>query len=97
MECASDDWERWFARAGIGKVVPASRLVYSHGSLAIEATIRGEGVVPGRSILIADDLAAGRLVELFPHICLKAERGYEPVCRNGGAKDAKVRAGTWYG
>jgi LysR family glycine cleavage system transcriptional activator len=43
--------------------------------MATEAAIRGEGVALGRSVLIADDVAAGRLVVPFPQFKLKAERG----------------------
>lgn len=43
--------------------------------MATEAAIRGEGVALGRSLLIADDVAAGRLVVPFPRYKLKAERG----------------------
>jgi LysR family glycine cleavage system transcriptional activator len=60
--------------------------------MAIEAAIRGEGVALGRSVLVAEDLAAGRLVAPFPQIRLKAERGYDLVYRAGDRDHPKVCA-----
>lgn len=85
------NWERWFALAGLGKLRSRGP-AYSHGSLAIEAALRGEGVVLGRSVLVAEDLAAGRLVAPFPALKLVAERGYDLVYRPGTQDHPKVRA-----
>jgi len=60
--------------------------------MAIEAAIRGEGVALGRSALVADDIAAKRLVTPFSETRLKAERGYDLVYRNGNQDNPKVRA-----
>jgi len=49
-------------------------------------------VVLGRSALVADDIAAGRLVAPFPEIRLKAERGYDLVYRPGNQAHPKVVA-----
>lgn len=85
------NWERWFALAGLAKLRSRGP-AYSHGSLAIEAALRGEGVALGRSVLVAEDLAAGRLVAPFPELRLKAERGYDLVYRPGNQDHPKVRA-----
>lgn len=84
-------WERWFAMMGL----PEARTRgpgYSHGSMSIEAAIRGEGVALGRSVLVAEDLAAGRLVALFPEARLEVEYGYDLVFRIGNQDHPKVRA-----
>lgn len=84
-------WERWFAMMGL----PASKTRgpgYSHGSMSIEAAIRGEGVALGRSVLVAEDLAAGRLVALFPAARMEVEYGYDLVFRIGNQDHPKVRA-----
>ncbi len=84
-------WERWFAMMGIA----AARTRgpgYSHGSMSIEAAIRGGGVALGRSVLVAEDLAAGRLVSLFPEARLAVEYGYDLVYRTGNRDEPKVRA-----
>jgi LysR family glycine cleavage system transcriptional activator len=63
---------------------------FSHGSLVIEAAIRGEGVALGRSALVAEDLTAGRLVEPFPDIRLPAGRGYDLVHRSGEENEPTI-------
>lgn len=85
------DWERWFEMMGLR--APTHRGPgYSHGSMSIEAAIRGEGVALGRSVLVAEDLAAGRLVALFPENRLEVEYGYDLVYRVGAEDDPKVQA-----
>ncbi|WP_449256095.1 transcriptional regulator GcvA [Bosea sp. (in: a-proteobacteria)] len=85
------NWDRWFAMAGPDK--PGKRgPAFSHGSLAIEAALRGEGVALGRSVLVAEDLAAGRLVAPFPALRLEAGRGYDLVYRPGSQDHPKLRA-----
>jgi LysR family glycine cleavage system transcriptional activator len=84
-------WERWFSMMGL----PYARTRgpgYTLGSMSIEAAIRGEGVALGRSVLVAEDFAAGRLVSLFPQAKLDVEWGYDLVYRVGNQDDPKVRA-----
>ncbi len=85
------NWDRWLAAAGVaGARVRGPTL--SHGSLTIEAALRGEGVALGRSVLVAEDIAAGRLIEPFPHVRLQAGRGYDLVYRHGEEGDPKIVA-----
>ncbi|EHM2356368.1 transcriptional regulator GcvA [Salmonella enterica] len=86
------NWEAWFAMAGEKNIRCHQGPSWSHGSMVAEAAIRGEGVALGRSVLIADDIAAGRLVVPFPQFKLKAERGYDLVYRMGSQDTPKVRA-----
>lgn len=84
-------WERWFAMMELP--YPKMRGPgYSLGSMSIEAAIRGEGVALGRSVLVAEDLAAGRLVAPFPQARLEVEWGYDLVYRIGDRDHPKVRA-----
>ncbi|QRM31076.1 transcriptional regulator GcvA [Microvirga sp. VF16] len=88
----SANWEQWFAMAGVDGAPKSRGPIYSHGSMVIEAAIRGEGVALGRSALVAEDIAAGRLVSSFPHLRLKADRGYDLVYRPGNREHPKVCA-----
>jgi LysR family transcriptional regulator, glycine cleavage system transcriptional activator len=57
------DWRRWLAGARQSREVDTDAGPrFSHAHMAIEAAMAGEGVALGRSSLVADDLAAGRLV-----------------------------------
>jgi LysR family transcriptional regulator, glycine cleavage system transcriptional activator len=59
------DWAIWLHSAGIDNVDPYRGPTFLSSDHAIQAAVRGEGVVLGRSALVADDLAAGRLVRPF--------------------------------
>jgi LysR family glycine cleavage system transcriptional activator len=94
-DSALPNWERWFAAAGVAGARGRGPTL-SHGSLTIEAALRGEGVALGRSVLVAEDVAAGRLVEPFPQIRLPAGRGYDLVYRPGEEDDALIATlRTW--
>ena len=59
------DWAIWLHGAGIDNVDPHRGPTFLSSDHAIQAAIQGEGVVLGRSALVADDLAAGSLVRPF--------------------------------
>ncbi|WP_273908087.1 transcriptional regulator GcvA [Enterobacter bugandensis] len=85
------NWEAWFAMTGEKHFSHQQGPLWMLGSMATEAAIRGEGVALGRSALIADDVAAGRLVVPFPQYKLQAERGYDLVYRSGHQDAIKIR------
>lgn len=85
------NWEAWFAMTGEKHFRHQQGPLWMLGSMATEAAIRGEGVALGRSALIADDVAAGRLVVPFPQYKLQAERGYDLVYRSGHQDALKIR------
>lgn len=82
-------WERWFGAMRLP--FPGTRGPgYSHGSMSIDAAIQGAGVALGRSVLVAEDLAARRLVSLFPEAKLDVEWGYDLLYRTGNRDHPKV-------
>ncbi|ENE7048597.1 transcriptional regulator GcvA [Klebsiella variicola] len=85
------NWEAWFEIAGEKNFCCHHGPLWTLGSMATEAAIRGEGVALGRSVLIADDVAAGRLVVPFRQYKLKAERGYDLVYRSDNQDSLKIR------
>ncbi len=59
------DWSMWLRAAGIAGIDPHRGPRLNSSGQALQAAILGEGVVLGRSALVGDDLAAGRLVRPF--------------------------------
>ncbi|MEL7371787.1 MAG: transcriptional regulator GcvA [Myxococcota bacterium] len=59
------DWTKWFAAAGVNGVDTSRGFSFSHASMMLDAASAGQGVALGRSTLVADDVASGRLVRLF--------------------------------
>ncbi|MBL4846461.1 MAG: transcriptional regulator GcvA [Planctomycetes bacterium] len=59
------DWRKWLRAARVTGVKAKVGPRFSHAGLALSAALAGQGVALGRTTLVADDLAAGRLVRPF--------------------------------
>jgi LysR family transcriptional regulator, glycine cleavage system transcriptional activator len=84
------DWSMWLRSAGIEGIDPHRGPSFFSSVLAIQAAVQGEGVVLGRSPLVGDDLAAGRLVRPFDFTL--AGLGYHVVYPPRALKVARVKA-----
>jgi DNA-binding transcriptional LysR family regulator len=58
-------WSHWLESVGLGNLVPASALRFSHYDQLIQAAVDGQGVALGRHPLIDRLLSQGRLVAPF--------------------------------
>ena len=61
-----EDWSRWLAAVGLDGIDAATGVTFDTLNLVIQAAIGGVGVAIGIKCLVADDLAAGRLVAPLP-------------------------------
>jgi LysR family glycine cleavage system transcriptional activator len=84
------DWAAWLSSAGVKGVNPRRGLTFDSYTFAVEAAVKGEGVVLGRTMLVADDLAAGRLIRPFKHT-LKAVSSFYVVYPPEAIRQRKVR------
>lgn len=57
----SDDWAEWLAATNAERFYGARTLLFDDYSLALEAAACGIGIAVGRSTLVEQDLASGRL------------------------------------
>jgi LysR family glycine cleavage system transcriptional activator len=89
-ETRPDAWRRWLAAAGVPKLV-AEKQRFDHFYLALQAASDGLGVALGPLPILADDLAAGRLVAPLAGP-LSPARGYAWVVPESRSRDAVVRA-----
>ena len=88
-------WSDWFAVVGSSEIEPAATLTLDHFYLTIQAALDGLGVAMGPSALVADDLAAGRLVAPFGEISLPT-RNYHVYLPDSRVGDPAVDAFcTW--
>lgn len=78
-------WPDWLAAAGAPDLAPAASLTLDHFYLTLQAAVDGLGVAMGPTALVAEDLAAGRLVAPFPAVTLptRAYHAYLPEARTG--------------
>lgn len=60
-----DDWSAWFQVAHVSVEVSGQSPRMEDDNAVLQAALSGQGVALGRSVLVADDLAAGRLVAPF--------------------------------
>lgn len=60
-----DDWDLWRRRVAADGFEPQRGLHFTEDSALIQAAIEGLGVALGRSVLVHDDLRAGRLIAPF--------------------------------
>jgi LysR family glycine cleavage system transcriptional activator len=59
------NWETWLDAARLTDVPRGRTVRFVHSALAIQAAIEGQGIALGDSTLVADDLAAGKLIKPF--------------------------------
>ncbi|MGD9741004.1 MAG: transcriptional regulator GcvA [Dongiaceae bacterium] len=78
-------WRRWLKAAGVEGVDPALGVRYGLSTTTLQAAIEGLGIALGRSALVADDLAAGRLVCPFGP-AVPSRFNYYFVCRREKAR-----------
>jgi LysR family glycine cleavage system transcriptional activator len=85
------DWATWLRTAGITDVDPHRGPMFQSSQHAVQAAVQGEGVILGRSPLVADDLAAGRLVQPFS-VKVPAGLAYYVVYPSRALQRKKVKA-----
>ena len=85
------DWATWLKAAGLDDINPDSGVRFDSAAYAVQAAVQGEGVLLGRSALVSNDLAAGRLVRPFD-LALKSRWNYYVVYPEGAMRLKKVRS-----
>ena len=90
-------WDDWLAQASLTNValtkVDTSRGMQINNSAAVlQAVINGHGVALARSVMARDDVAAGRLVQLFPEITFSSVLAYYVVYQAESANMTKLKA-----
>lgn len=65
FEDRTTPWAAWFAAAGLPDIRVPDGPVLSDGGLTMQAALRGHGVMLGSPLALADELAAGMLVQPF--------------------------------
>ncbi|MCA8929455.1 MAG: transcriptional regulator GcvA [Alphaproteobacteria bacterium] len=92
-EEAAPNWRMWLRAAGVDPDVAERGPRFSSGSMAVDAALRGQGVVLASGALVDDDLQSGRLVRPFPD-AIEQETAfcYYLVYPEAKAGDPKVAA-----
>jgi LysR family glycine cleavage system transcriptional activator len=84
------DWPTWLELMGFGSGTKATVVRFYTFSAALAAAIAGAGIALGRQPLIDHELAAGRLVRVFPDRTLAGSSDFVIRPRPGAARDVHV-------
>lgn len=84
-------WRSWLDAHGMRDVDATRGLRFNSTVLAIQAAIDGQGIALGRSVAVAGDLAAGRLVRPFEG-AQPARCAYHVACLPGALAHPAIRA-----
>lgn len=85
------EWRAWLTAAGVQGVDPDRGAIYEDSSMLIQAALAGQGVALARSVLVDDELAAGRLIRPFG-FSVPADYAYYLVCPHYTAERPKLVA-----
>lgn len=84
-------WRRWLRDAGETRIDPERGVQFGDSILLTEAAVRGQGVALGRTALVTDYLASGRLVRPLKE-SRPADYAYWMVTTPAGAEQPRIRA-----
>jgi LysR family glycine cleavage system transcriptional activator len=85
-------WDAWLEKAEVKAITTKRGLRINNSAAVLQAAIDGHGVALARSVMARDDLAAGRLVRLFPEIEFTSALAYYVVYRAECASLPKLAA-----
>jgi len=90
-EARPDDWRYWLAGAGVPDIAPTHGMVFETTAFALTAALTGAGVAIAAREVVADALAASRLVAPFDHVYVRPGV-YWLVCAEARAGEPKIAA-----
>ncbi|MEM7223707.1 MAG: transcriptional regulator GcvA [Pseudomonadota bacterium] len=90
---AEASWRMWLLAAGLHHIDPTRGPHFTMENMAVQAALDGQGVALTGDILVADDLAAGRLVRPFdPRLSTPLTFSFYLLSAKDGADRPKVAA-----
>lgn len=91
-DMTAPNWRDWLKTAGVAsRVNHRAGPRFTHHSMSLQAALAGHGVALGSTLLVIDDLAAGRLVTPFD-LALEEENCYYFVCLPESMANPRVQA-----
>lgn len=69
-------WDSWLTQAGVKVESTIRGMKINNSAAVLQTAIEGHGIALARSVMARDDIAAGRLVKLFPTIRLDSPLAY---------------------
>jgi LysR family glycine cleavage system transcriptional activator len=88
VDQVTPNWTAWFAQAGVADLEPQQIHRYGQADMVVQAAVAGKGVALGRTALVADDIADGKLVIPFGPV-VPSKFAYFLRCEAGLSDDRK--------
>lgn len=88
-------WSDWLAAMGLEQLRPRAVLVFNHYDQLIQAAVAGQGIAIGRTRLLVELLADGRLARVGSGTREIADRGFWLVLAPGAARPEVARFADW--
>ncbi len=85
-------WQTWLSNAGVGQAAIARGMQINNSAAVLQAAIDGQGIALARGVMARDDVAAGRLIKLFPEIKFTSPLAYYVVYQSECASLPKLKA-----
>lgn len=85
-------WPEWLNKADVTEKKAAHNIQINNSAAVLQSAIDGSGVALARSVMVRDDIAAGRLIRLFPEIKFESPLAYYVVYRPELAELARMLA-----
>ena len=95
IDGVTPNWDSWFSLAGCPNLQTAETRQYGQSNMVIQAALAGRGVALGRSLLVADDIACGRLVIPFGPKVLSGFSYYLAFPKAHREQDAINKFAAW--
>ena len=87
----SSKWQQWLAACNATHLAGPSHMKLQGTEITLAAAVAGAGIAMGHDVLVAHDVAEGRLVEAWPfHVPMAA--GYHLLLPKGGRGNEDARA-----
>ena len=85
-------WSAWLKKAGVTGPLTTKSIQINNSAAVLQSAIDGQGVALARSVMAKDDLAAGRLVRLFPKVNFESPLAYYVIYRPECAELPRIQA-----
>jgi LysR family glycine cleavage system transcriptional activator len=85
-------WTEWLSRAGVRQMKSSRKLQINNSAVVLQSAMEGNGIALARSVMVRDDLSAGRLIRLFPQITFDSPLAYYVVYRSSQTVATKLNA-----
>lgn len=84
-----DEWRWWLDQAGRSMPEFGHGQRFNLSQLAVSAALTGQGVAMGRTALVLEDIAAGRLVDLFG-VAVRSKAAYHFVSAHARSRQVAI-------